>query len=59
MLIHEFRIRYKVPCMFSNNYVVHGIVCNIYTISAHVSKLKEIGYEIVGYDERYRPEKER
>ena len=61
MTVHELRIRYAVPEMFHSNDrsrdIIHAIICNIYTISKYVTEIREVGYRIVGYDERLRDDK--
>lgn len=53
MIIRELRVRYKLKTA-SGREVVHGIVCDIYTLKRWVDKAKEVGYPIVGIDERFR-----
>lgn len=62
MRIRELRIRYAVPEMFHTNDrsrdSIHAIICDIHTIKSRVIDIKKVGYQIVGYDERYRDDHE-
>ena len=53
MIIRELRVRYKLKTA-SGREVVHGIVCDLHSVKHWVDKAKEVGYPLVGIDERFR-----
>jgi hypothetical protein len=57
MLVRDLRVRYEVPTAM-NSVAVHGVVCTFQTLGVWVRKIKDVGYKLVGVDERYRDEKE-
>lgn len=56
--IRELRVRYEVPLMFGNGTAVHAVVCSFQTVKVWTDKIKDVGYKMVGIDERFREEKE-
>ena len=56
--IRELRIRYELPTA-SGGTVIHGIVCSFQTLAVRIREIKEVGYRVVGVDERFHDEKER
>lgn len=53
MDIHEFRVRYALKTS-NGRRVVHGIICDLYSVKKYTDRVKEVGYELVGIDDRIR-----
>lgn len=58
MKIREFRVRYSLKTSLGYD-VVHGVICDLYHVKDYVDKVKEVGYKLIGIDERYREDDER
>ena len=55
MIIRELRVRYAFESAMHDR-VVHAVITDFHSLKYYLDMIKEVDYELVGVDERYREE---